>query len=108
MPLMENKTAQYAHKVICASPIEMKDLPLADLADHHSHMRCLDLYNNRPERDGKVLIGILIGLLIGIPLAFVALILYRRGCFGLIRPSGPGEYSRAFYKRAGNQDDFYI
>lgn len=51
-----------------------------------------------------------IGLLIGIPISMAILLIYRRGCFGLLGYTGPGpaDYSRAFYKRADLQDDLRV
>lgn len=79
---------------------------LSVLKERNSKLRCSDRFGNRPERDGKLLVGLLIGLLVGIPLTFMALCIYRRGCFGLTGYAGPGaaDYSRAFYKRADQQD----
>lgn len=49
------------------------------------------------------------GLLIGIPLAMGIILIYRRGCFGYFGYApGPADYSRAFYKRAGVQEDLNI
>lgn len=39
----------------------MEGRNLIDLAEGNIEMRCLDLYGNRPERDGNILIGILVG-----------------------------------------------
>lgn len=81
---------------------------LKELNENHSHMRCLDYYGNHPSHDGVVLIGILIGLLIGIPLTLALVWLYRQGYLGFLGARGPADFSRAYYKRTGNQEDFYI
>lgn len=47
------------------------------------------------------------GLLVGIPITFALVLIYKRGCFGLLS-TGPADYSRAFYKRAHLGDDFHI
>ncbi len=48
------------------------------------------------------------GILIGIPMALAAVLIYKRGCFGLFGNRGAAAYSRAFYKRAERGDDFHI
>lgn len=79
---------------------------LRDLTEGHKKMRCLDKYGNHPEHDGNILIGLLLGICIGIPLTMVLMVIFRRGCFGLIKPrGGAGDYSRAYYQRAGVYDD---
>lgn len=48
--------------------------------------------------------------MIGIPVTLAALLIYRRGCFGIFgyRPS-PADYGRAFYKRTELRgDDLHI
>lgn len=111
----------------------MLGIELHKIFDLNHHMRCSDRYGSHPERDGAILIGILVGkcaviltlfskgleikkcniytlgVLIGIPLAMGILLIYRRGCFGFLGYGpGPADYSRAFYKRAGHQDDLNI
>ena len=105
---IEDHTPQLADGIVCGSPAEMKDAKMVDIERKHLHMRCLDRFGNRPEHDGLLLINLLIGILIGIPIALSLVVLYRRGCFGLISPRGPADYSRAFYKRTGQSDDFHI
>lgn len=51
----------------CQNPIEMRGMSFIDLDRRHYHMRCLDFYNNRPERDGILLVGILIGVILSVP-----------------------------------------
>lgn len=83
----------------------MANRSLKDIAEKQTEMRCLDKYDNHPEKDGQILIGLLLGICIGIPFTLIVLIFYKRGCFGLIRPQGPADFSRAYYKRAGVYDD---
>lgn len=87
----------------------MVGIALHDVFDKHHHMRCSDRFGAHPEYDGMILIGILVGLLIGIPLTLGAILIYRRGCFGWFGYGpGPADYSRAFYKRAGVQEELSI
>lgn len=87
----------------CAAPPPLAKVALVDLEHKHSQMRCQDKYGNRPQNDGALLIGLLIGVLVGIPFTAAVILIYRRGCFGLIR-RGPADFSRAFYSRATNDD----
>ncbi|XP_018402021.1 PREDICTED: leucine-rich repeats and immunoglobulin-like domains protein 2 [Cyphomyrmex costatus] len=89
-------------KLTCSAPPEHEGEKLASLADRQ--LRCLDLYNARPEKDAAILVGVLIGLLIAIPIGMTFFILWRRGFF-FCGSQGPGSFSRAFYKRASNDDD---
>lgn len=78
---------------------------LKEISSKNVDMRCLDKYGNHPERDAQILIGLLLGICIGIPLTLIVLIFYKRGCFGLVHPRGPADFSRAYYQRAGVYDD---
>lgn len=91
----------------CAKPKQLEDKLLIDLLAHHKHLRCADKNGNDPSSDGSLLIALLVGLLLSIPITFISLVIYKRGCFGLIRP-GPGDYSRAFYKRANQNEQVHI
>ncbi|EDS34689.1 leucine-rich transmembrane protein [Culex quinquefasciatus] len=88
---------------LCASPPQMAGQSMVELQHKHSQLRCGDKYGNNPAGDGALLIGLLIGVLAGIPLTAAVILIYRRGCFGLVR-RGPADYSRAFYSRATNDD----
>lgn len=105
LPIIEKTTPKILNNIVCAAPGQMKGLSMVDLEHKHSQMRCLDKYGNRPQNDGALLIGLLIGILAGIPLTAAVIMIYRRGCFGLIR-RGPADFSRAFYTRATNDDNF--
>lgn len=112
----------------------MESKTLVELSSKGIHMRCVDSYGRRPERDGPILVGVFIGqlkwwklktmsswasffnsclvfvgLMIGIPITLAAIYIYRRGCFGVLgyRPS-PADYGRAFYKRTELQEDLHI
>ncbi|KYQ59047.1 Leucine-rich repeat neuronal protein 2 [Trachymyrmex zeteki] len=89
-------------ELTCSSPPEHAGKKLASLADRQ--LRCLDLYNARPEKDAAILVGMLIGLLIAIPIGMAFFVLWRRGFF-FCGSQGPGSFSRAFYKRTSNDDD---
>ncbi|XP_075215736.1 CD180 antigen-like isoform X2 [Lycorma delicatula] len=87
-------------EIICHEPIEMKGISMEDLEVRQYHMRCLDFYGNRPERDGALLIGVIIGLFLAIPFSMAAIILYKRRNFQ------PRNLSRAFYSRADSKQFF--
>ncbi|XP_012529913.1 slit homolog 1 protein [Monomorium pharaonis] len=89
-------------KLTCSAPPEHEGKKLADLADRQ--LRCLDRYNARPERDAAILVGVLIGLLVAIPIGMMFFVFWRRGYF-FCGSQGPATFSRAFYKRASNDDD---
>ncbi|XP_017792437.1 PREDICTED: leucine-rich repeat neuronal protein 2-like isoform X2 [Habropoda laboriosa] len=91
------------YKLTCAAPPEHAGKNLTSLS--HRKLRCLDLNGARPERDATILIGILCGLLLAIPVCLTIFILWRRGFF-FCGAQGPASFSRAFYKRARNDDEF--
>ncbi|XP_033222554.1 uncharacterized protein LOC117176423 [Belonocnema kinseyi] len=80
----------------CAAPPEHIGKNLSSLA--HRKLRCLDLYEARPERDAAVLVGILIGLLLMVPIGLTFFFLWKRGFF-FCGSQSPGSFSRAFYRR---------
>lgn len=88
----------------CAAPPEHKGENLTSLFNRS--LRCLDLYNARPEKDAMILVGILIGILFAIPVCLTTFIFWRRGFF-FCGSSGPASFSRAFYKRTMNDDEFW-
>lgn len=69
----------------------------------HKKLRCLDLYNARPEKDAAILVGILIGLLLVIPVGLTFFFLWKRGYF-FCGPQSPASFSRAFYKRTPHDE----
>ncbi|XP_043284400.1 leucine-rich repeat-containing protein 15-like [Venturia canescens] len=85
----------------CSAPPEHAGKNLTSLANRK--LRCLDLYGARPEHDAAILIGVLIGLLLAIPVALTTFVFWRRGFF-FCGAQGPASFSRAFYKRANNDD----
>ncbi|VVC27839.1 Hypothetical protein CINCED_3A010861 [Cinara cedri] len=66
-PMVESRHPEFLNDFTCQKPIEMSGISIFDLDHRNYHMRCLDFYNNRPERDGILLIGILIGVILAIP-----------------------------------------
>lgn len=103
LPVIEKTTPKIMNNIVCASPPQMAKQSMVELEHKHSQLRCGDKYGNNPQNDGALLIGLLIGVLAGIPLTAAVILIYRRGCFGLVR-RGPADYSRAFYSRATNDD----
>lgn len=69
-----------------------------DLEKHN-----LDCVEVARRSDDQILVGVLIGILVGIPIVLMGFLIYKRGCFGLVK-SGPADYSRAFYKRTAQDD----
>lgn len=86
----------------CSTPPEHAGKNLTSLA--HRKLRCSDLYGARPERDAAILVGVLIGLFLAIPIALTLFVFWRRGFF-FCGSQGPASFSRAFYKRAANDDE---
>ncbi|CAO1298801.1 unnamed protein product [Diamesa serratosioi] len=107
IPILKVKTTHLINNIKCAFPHPMVDMKLLDLNENKSHMRCLDKYGNNPQTDSAVLVALLVGVIAGIPLAFAAILLWKRGCFGVFR-QGPADFSRAFYKRADSQENAQI
>ncbi|XP_020292276.1 leucine-rich repeat neuronal protein 2-like isoform X2 [Pseudomyrmex gracilis] len=91
------------NELTCSAPPEHAGKKLTSLAKRH--LRCLDLYGAQPEKDAAILIGVLIGILLAIPVCLAIFVLWRRGFF-FCGSQGPASFSRAFYKRASNDDDF--
>ncbi|CAK9798198.1 Leucine-rich repeat neuronal protein 2 [Anthophora plagiata] len=91
------------YKLTCATPPEHAGKNLTSLS--HRKLRCLDLNGAQPEKDATILIGVLIGLLLAIPVCLTIFMLWRRGFF-FCGTQGPATFSRAFYKRAMNDDEF--
>lgn len=61
IPIYEKINETQAKEVMCAAPIEMEGQSFYNLSKAKREMRCLDLFGNRPERDGTILVGILAG-----------------------------------------------
>jgi hypothetical protein len=82
-------------------PEEMRGRKLHELEIRNYHMRCLDSAGNHPEKDAKILVGILVGVLLAVPVTMIVLLLFRKSHFGSrFFSRGPADYSRAFYSRA--------
>lgn len=91
-------------ELYCAGPPEHFGKNMSSLANRK--LRCIDIYGNRPERDTAILIGLVIGLLLAIPIVIIFLFFWRRGFFIFSNSKNPASFSRAYYKRATNDDDF--
>ncbi|KZC10349.1 PREDICTED: leucine-rich repeat neuronal protein 3-like [Dufourea novaeangliae] len=86
----------------CSAPTEHAGKNLSSLA--HRKLRCLDVYGAKPEKDATILVGVLIGLILAVPVCLTLFVLWRRGFF-FCGNQGPASFSRAFYKRATNDED---
>ncbi|CAH2235407.1 jg13266 [Pararge aegeria aegeria] len=106
VPVVEHKAVNASQKMVCEEPIEMKGYTMKHLHDIHRTMRCVDKYGNRPEKDGAILLGTLIGVLLAVPIMFSLMLLWRNGYFAWMGLRGPVDVSRAFYKRAPNDDNY--
>ncbi|XP_072758203.1 tsukushi [Anoplolepis gracilipes] len=98
----KRKATAEVGELTCSAPPEHAGKTLASLSERQ--LRCLDLYDARPEKDAAILVGMLIGLLVAIPLGMALFAFWRRGFF-FCGTQGPASFSRAFYKRASNDDD---
>ncbi|XP_075166203.1 tsukushi [Haematobia irritans] len=103
MKEINTTTPQLTKDVLCATPEAWKNKPLYQLTTDDKELLCEN--TSHPAKDGLVLISILVGVLIGIPLTLGALVVYRRGCFGLLNRVNPGAPR---YNRASFADDFHI
>lgn len=56
----------------------MENKSFIDMYNSNYEMRCLDLYNHKPEKDGKLLIQIIIFVIIIAPLLMGTLLYYKR------------------------------
>lgn len=84
----------------------MRGRKLHELEVRNYHMRCLDSAGNHPEKDAKMLVGILVGVLLAVPFAMIVLLLFRKSSFGSrFFSRGAADYSRAFYSRADSGEN---
>ncbi|XP_057654464.1 chondroadherin-like [Diorhabda carinulata] len=106
MPIYLKIDETMAKQVTCAAPVEMKSLTFYDIYMKKSHMRCLDIYGHRPERDGILLVGLLTGLLIAIPAILLIIFAYQKRWFSIIGvfDKSPASYSRRFYSTSPTED----
>ncbi|XP_015588919.1 leucine-rich repeat neuronal protein 1 [Cephus cinctus] len=103
LPGVGQKLKEYEiGSLTCAAPPEHEGKNLSSLANRH--LRCLDLYEARPERDAAVLVGLLIGVLLAIPVTLTLFVFWQRGFF-FCGSQRPATFSRAFYKRADNDEN---
>lgn len=107
MPIYLKINEDMAKEVMCAAPVEMRYFSFYDILMKKSHMRCLDTYGNRPEKDGTLLVGILAGVLLAIPLILFILYAYKQRWFSLAGyfDNSPASYSRRFYKSTPHDED---
>ncbi|XP_063836619.1 leucine-rich repeat-containing G-protein coupled receptor 6-like [Ostrinia nubilalis] len=106
VPVVEKISPNSSSRMVCNEPIEMRGLTMQHLNSIHRHMRCVDKYGHRPEKDGAILLGTLIGVLLAVPVMLSLMLLWNRGYFACIGLRGPTSDSRAFYKRAPHDDNF--
>uniref|UniRef100_A0A8D8W5Y2 Leucine-rich repeat neuronal protein 1 n=3 Tax=Cacopsylla melanoneura TaxID=428564 RepID=A0A8D8W5Y2_9HEMI len=107
IPILEANHPQFLNNIKCREPVEMANINLLDLDHKNYHMRCLDLFNHRPETDSILLIVALLVALLSVPLCLNLILCARK------RRSAPPtcpnvHYSRAFYKpgvRTGSTSD---
>jgi len=103
LPLLErlNNTDSNTAGVVCHEPEAMRGQSLLQLDHRTYHMRCLDLYDHHPERDGSFLVGTLIGVIFAVPLTILVYVTYRRHL-----STTAARYHRAFYKTQGDTHEF--
>ncbi|XP_059056388.1 leucine-rich repeat neuronal protein 3-like [Achroia grisella] len=106
VPAIESLKVNASENLVCQEPIEMRGYTMKHLHDIHRNMRCLDKYGNRPERDGAILLGLLIGVLLAVPVMLALVLMWRNGYFAWAGLRGPSVASRAFYKRAPDDDNY--
>ncbi|CAH0761760.1 unnamed protein product [Diatraea saccharalis] len=106
VPIVDKLTPNASSSMVCEEPVEMFGYTMHHINQIHRTMRCVDKYGHRPERDGAMLMGTLIGVLLAVPIMMALMLLWRRGYFSFIGMRGPTEVSRAFYKRAPDNDNF--
>lgn len=105
MKQINNTTPVLTHDVKCATPSSWKNKPLLELTAHDKELICEN--TSHPGNDSLILVGVLVGVLIGIPLTLGGLVIYRKGCFGLLNRRNPGT-DRSLYNRANFGDEFHI
>lgn len=74
----------------------MKGTQFITLYNKNYTMRCLDYYNNHPERDGTILIGVFV--IIVLSMVLTGIFLWRRNTGCSFRQGGRVNYSKAFYR----------
>ncbi|XP_046384077.1 leucine-rich repeat neuronal protein 3-like [Ischnura elegans] len=110
VPILDGIDPMKSKAMWCHHPPELVGKSMFDLSINSYHLRCLDLYGNRPENDGAMLIGVLIGTLLAIPICGLLYLAWAKRawllsfCLPGIPASvkagrGAADYSRAFYQR---------
>ncbi|KAK9297190.1 hypothetical protein QLX08_009053 [Tetragonisca angustula] len=94
---------EQVNKLTCALPPEHAGKNLTSLSNRK--LRCLDMNGARPEKDATILIGVLIGIMLAIPVCLTIFIFWRRGFF-FCGSQNPASFSRAFYKRTMNDEEY--
>ncbi|KNC24911.1 hypothetical protein FF38_03006 [Lucilia cuprina] len=105
MKQINNTTPVLTKNVNCATPLAWKNKPLLDLSEDNKELICEN--TSHPGNDSLILVGILVGVLIGIPLTLGGLVIYRKGCFGLLNRRNHVT-DRSLYNRASFADEFHI
>ncbi|XP_071441637.1 leucine-rich repeat neuronal protein 3-like [Hetaerina americana] len=110
LPILDGIDPNMSKTMKCYKPPELLGKSMYDMQMHFPHLRCLDLYANRPENDGSMLVGVLIGSLLAIPITACLYFLWTKrnqilaSCFPGAASSthegtGAADFSRRFYKR---------
>ncbi|GLH03033.1 Protein artichoke [Gryllus bimaculatus] len=105
-PIINRTNPSLLRNFRCTQPEPMAGQSIFELHLRHYHLRCLDADGAHPERDGLILVGVLVGVLMAVPATLALVLCWRRGGFPWPLSNGPASYSRAFYRRADNIDDF--
>ncbi|CAH1392795.1 unnamed protein product [Nezara viridula] len=79
IPRINQTNSSLLFGIECNKPVEMEGQLLYQLSERSSHMRCLDLYGNQPDRDDVILIVvvILVFAIMPIVMAFIVFVLYK-------------------------------
>lgn len=108
LPLLEANHPNYINGLKCREPIEMRNMNLLDLDHKNYHMRCLDVYNNRPEYDGVLLFIVLLIVILFIPFCINFIIYIRKRNHPTSTTCPNVHYSRAFYKPGRTSDASHV
>lgn len=76
IPYINQTNASLTAGLVCNEPPELLDVSMYELSARNSKMRCLDLYGNRPENDGRILVSIFICVMILIPIVMGAIVIF--------------------------------
>lgn len=78
VPLISRTDSKLLKSFKCQEPIEMRGKFFEDLYQQNYHMRCLDLYNHKPEKDATLLIRLLFGLIFSLPFFMIIFVLLTK------------------------------